>query len=103
MSTCARAAPATASSPSTTDTRMSRKPRSRTMRERPIEFTRLAIQRPRLQGALADAGDRQHLGGVATGENLVGALEIGILHHGLDHRDAGLPHQLDDALTGDAV
>ena len=37
----------------------------------PVEVARLAVERPRLERAVVDAGDRHHLGVVAGGEDLV--------------------------------
>src|SRR5258706_14786177 len=73
------------------------------MRVGPIELARLAVERPRLQRALIDAGHRRELGIVAGREDLVGALEIRIAEGLLDDRHAGVAQERDHALAGDAV
>src|SRR3954471_18270586 len=75
---------------------------SRAMRVVPVKLPRLTVERTGLERARADPGDGQHLGGIAGGEDLIGVLEVGIAHHSLGHRDAGVAQEADDALSRDA-
>ena len=68
-----------------------------------IELARAAIDRARLEVALLEARDRQHLGVVAGGEHLVAAFEILDRDVALLRLDAVVAQQLQHALARDAV
>src|ERR1700733_725438 len=72
------------------------------MRERPIKFSSLGVQRAEGESAVADASRRNHLGIVSTRENLVRLFKILIGESFLHHRYATLAQQPDYPLAGDA-
>src|SRR5690606_41035335 len=71
-----------------------------------IEGLRLAGDQTRLYGAdrtIVDLADRRHLGGGASEEKLVGAVEVAPGEVRLPHLDAFGPEEVDDRRPGDAV
>src|SRR5271157_257217 len=72
------------------------------MRECPIEFSSLSVQRAKGQASVTDPRDRNHLGIISGRENLVCLLEILVAKSLLDHINATLAQQPDYPLAGNA-
>src|ERR1700733_1700854 len=72
------------------------------MRECPIKFSRLGVQRADGESAVVDASRRNHLRIVSARENLVRPFKILIGESFLYHRYATLAQQSDYPLAGDA-
>src|SRR5712692_1458492 len=72
------------------------------MRECPVEFSRLRVERTKLQWSVADPSYRDYLRVVSSSKNLVRLFEVRIDEGFLDNGYAGLAQQADDPLACNA-
>src|ERR1700734_3448319 len=72
------------------------------MRERPIEFAGLGIERTEWQRPITDASYRYYLGIVSSCKNLIRFFEVLVSQSGFDHFHSRLTQEPDDPLPGNA-
>src|SRR5580704_10596209 len=72
------------------------------MRECPIKFSCLGVQRTEGERTVADAGDRNDLGIVSGGKDFIGLLEFLVGEGLLDHGHTTITQQADGSLASDA-